>query len=127
MMTTVPPAALVARDAVAQLALGDVLQVLVDRQLDGGARRRRPLEPAERAAARVGLVEQLALRAADLAVVGRLDAGEPFVVDADETQQLRRQLLLRIEAAVFLDETDALEVRARQCACACGGDTWRRT
>ena len=98
------------RDGVAQLALGDVLQVLVDRQLDGRARGRRPLESAERAAARVGLIQQLAERAADLAVVGRLDAGEPFVVDADETQQLGRKLLLRIEPAVFLDESDAVEI-----------------
>ncbi len=64
----------IADDRLAQLALGDVLQVLVDRQLDRCAGCRRTLETAERAAARVGLVEQLALLAADLAVVGGLDA-----------------------------------------------------
>ena len=117
----------VARDRIAQLALGDVLQVLVDRQLDGRAGRRRTLEPAEGAAARVGLIEQLAERAADLAVVGGLDAGEPFVVDADESQQLRGELLLRIEAAVFLDEPDAFEVELGDRAAPACGVTRRRT
>ena len=110
MISTVPPAARLLDDRIAQLALGDVLQVLVDRQLDRRAGGGWPLETAEGAPARVGLVQQLSERAADLAVVRRLDAGEPFVVGADEAEQLRGKLLLRIEAAIFLDESDALEV-----------------
>ena len=105
------------RDGIAQLALGDVLQVFVDRQLDGRAGRRRALEPAEGAAARVGLIQQLAQRAADLAVVGGFDARQPVVVDADKTEQLRGELLFRIEPAVFLDEVDAFEVQRRDAAC----------
>ena len=103
----------VARDGLAQLALGDVLQIFVNRQLDGRARRRRTLEPAEGVPARVGLIEQLSQGAADLAVVGGLDAGEPFVVDADESQQLSGELFLRIEPAVFFDEPDAFEIELR--------------
>ena len=34
----------------------------------------------------------------------------PVLSSADETEQLRGKLLLRIEAAIFLDESDALEV-----------------
>ena len=47
-------------DAGVQLALGDVLQVLVDGQLDGRSGGRRPLEAAERVAPRVGLDEHRA-------------------------------------------------------------------
>src|SRR6185436_14451354 len=43
----------VVSDGVSQLALRDVLQVLVNRQLNGGAGGRRPLEPAEGTAASV--------------------------------------------------------------------------
>src|SRR4029453_3238942 len=85
-------------------------EVLIDRELDGRPRGRRPLESAERAAPRVGLIQQPAERAADLTVVGCLDAGESLVVDAHETQQLGRKLLLRIKPAVFLDESDAVQI-----------------
>ena len=94
-----PPAARFASDAGVQLALGDVLQVLVDRQLDGRAGRRRPLDPAERLAPRVGLDEHRAALAANLRVVGRLDAAEADVVDADVAEQVRRQLLVRDRSA----------------------------
>ncbi len=90
-----------------------MLQVFVDRQLDGRACGRRALEPAEGAPARVGLIQQLTDSAADMAVVGCLDAGEPFVVDPDKAQQLSGKLFLRIEAAVFLDESDAVKTKFR--------------
>ena len=94
-----PPAAPLACDAGAQLALGDVLQVLVDRQLERRARRRRPLDAAERLPPRVGLDEHRAGAAADERVVGRLDAAQADVVDADVAEHVRRQILVRDRSA----------------------------
>ena len=64
-------------------------------------------------AARVGLHEHRAGLAADLCVVGRLEAAQARVVDADVAEQVRRQLLVRIEPAILLHETDAVEVQRR--------------
>ena len=97
-------------DASAQLALDDVLQLLVDGQLERAAAGRRALETAEDAAAGVGLDEERALAAADDLVVGRFEAAEADVVEADVAEQVRRQLLVRIEAAALLHEADAFEV-----------------
>ena len=73
-----------------QLALGDVLQVLVDRQLErrSGGRQARDAR-AERVLPRVGLNQHRAGLAANLRVVRRLDAAQPDVVDADVSEQMR--------------------------------------
>ncbi len=98
-------------DAGLQLALGDVLQVLVDGQLEVGARGRRPLDPAECVALGVGLNEHRARVSFDQIVIRRLDAREAGVVDADVAEQVRGQLLVGVEAPVFLHETDAFELQ----------------
>ena len=97
-------------DAGPQLALDDVLQVLVDRQLERCAGRGRSLEPAEGVAARIGLHQDLALAPAHRLVVGRLDAVQADVVDADVAEQLRGELAVRIEALALFHEADALEL-----------------
>src|SRR6266853_3374582 len=97
----------IGRDARLELALGDVLQVLVDRELDGRTGRRRTFEPRKCAPARVGLDENGAGFAPDLRVVCRLEAAQSLVVDADVTEQVRSQRLVGIEAANLLDEADA--------------------
>jgi hypothetical protein len=100
---------LVASDGISQLALGDVLKVLVNGQLDGRASGRRPLQTAEGTAPCVFFVEQLALRATDLTVVGRFEARKALVVHPNEAEQLRRELFLGIEPPILLDEPDAIE------------------
>ena len=87
-------------DAGVQLALGDVLQVLVDRQLDAstpvvGGRSTR-LNAWRRASVWTRIVPGLA---ADLRVVGRLEAAQAVVVDADVAEQVRGQLLVRDRSA----------------------------
>ena len=101
---------MVLEEAGVQLALGDVLQVLVDRQLDRRPGRRRPLETIERVAARVGVNEDLAFLAANLRVVGRLDTAQTLVVQADEPEEVRRELGVGIVAAALLEEADAFEI-----------------
>ena len=108
----------VSGDPGAQLALDDVLELLVDGQLEGAAGGGQPLDAAEAAAPGVDLHQHLAVAAADHRVVGRLDAAQAAVVDADVAEQLRRQLLLRVVAAALLHEADALEIE--------GGDPRRR-
>ncbi len=111
-MTTLPLAAWFSSDAGVQLALGDVLQVFVDRQLDRRPGSRRPLEAIERVAARVGVDEDLAFLAANLRVVGRLDAAQALVVQADEPEEVRRELGVGIVAAALLEEADAFEIES---------------
>ena len=96
-----------------QLALGDVLQVPVDRQLDRGAGGRRALDAAEDVPAAVGRDQDRAGLSANLRVVRRLDAAQPVVVDADVSERVRREVLVGIEAAAFLDEPDAVELERR--------------
>src|SRR6185436_18003017 len=102
--------------------LCDVLQVLVNRQLNGRPGRWRTLEAAERVPAGVRLHEHLAGPSADLLVVRRLEAGEPRVVDADITEEAGRELLVRIEAAALRQEADAVEVQRRDAARLIGRD-----
>ena len=107
-------------DAEAELALGDVLQILVDCELEGLAGRWWALDAAERAAARVRLDEHLPVEALDQVVVGGFDAAEADAVDADVAEQVGRELLVRIEAAVLLHEPDAVEVERGHTPCLIG-------
>jgi len=59
---------------------------------------------------RVGLNEDRPLPAADLRIVGVLEPAQPAVVDPDVPEQVRRKLLVRIEAPALLDEADPVEV-----------------
>ena len=99
-------------DADAQLTLGDVLEVLIDRQLDAGAGRRRPLDAArECVAARVGLNEDLPVPPSNLCVVCRLDPAQPHVIEADVAEHVRGQLALRVVPAVLFEERDTGELQ----------------
>src|SRR6185436_19792539 len=93
-----------------QLALGDVLQVFVDGQLDGGSGGRRTFEAAERVMPRVGLHQDGPGLAANLPVEGAFDAGQALVVDPDPAEQMRAELPVRVEAPAFLEEPDAVEI-----------------
>ena len=112
----------VGHDAGVELALDDVLQVLVDRQLDGRADRRRPLEPAERVPFRVRLHEDAAALAADAGIVGGLETAQAVVVDADVAEHVRPELLVGIEALVLLHEPDAVEIQLLDAAFLVGRD-----
>ena len=105
------PGRTVLGDARMKLPLGNVLQVLVDRELDARSRCRRPFEAAERVAPRIGVDEDRARLAAYLRVVGILETTQADVVDAGPAQKLRCQLLVRIEAAALFDEADGVEVQ----------------
>src|SRR3954465_13043400 len=54
--------------------------------------------PLPATAARGGGARDRARLAANLRIVGVLEAAEPVVVDPDPAEQVRRQLLVRIEA-----------------------------
>ena len=77
-------------DAGAQLALGDVLEVLIDGQLErrAGGRGRSTRLVSAAGARRSG--QHLAFAAADLRVVGRLEPARPGVVEADVAEHVRR-------------------------------------
>ena len=75
---------------------------------------RRPLEAAEGVPPGVGVNEDRAGLAANLRVVGPLEPFEAVVVDADVAEQVRRELLVRVEAAALLDEADAVADSARR-------------
>ena len=98
-------------DPGAQLALGDVLQVLVDRQLEavtgGGAAL---LADRDRLLQAVGLQQDPAIPSADPAVVDRLDPGQSTVVRPDVTEQRGAQLPLRVVAAALLVDGHAGKV-----------------
>src|SRR3982751_1632931 len=95
-------------DAHTKLALGDVLEVLIDCELDARAGGRRPLDATEhRVALGIGLYEDLAILAADLRVVRRLDASEADVVEPHVPEDVRGELRLRIVAAALLQQHDA--------------------
>ena len=101
-------------DAFLQLPLGDVLQVLIDRQLERRAGRGLALDVArQRLTAGIALNQHSAVAAAHLDVEGRLEPAEPGVVETDVTEHVRQQLALRIEAAALLEEPDALELERR--------------
>src|SRR5262249_45012959 len=106
----------VVQDALMQLALGDVLEILVDGQLDGRTGCRRTLEAAERMSPRVGLNEDRPLLAADLRIVGVLEAAQAGVVDSHIPEEVRGELLVRIETPALLDEADPLEVERGDAA-----------
>ena len=93
-----------------ELALRDVLQVLVDRELHRRTGGRRPFGPAVGVPSRVGLHEDLSRFAADQRIVRRLQAAEPLVIDAHPSDQMRRQFLVRIKPLAFRHEADAFEV-----------------
>ena len=103
----------VVKDTGMQLPLGDVLQELVDGQFDGRSGGWRTLESVEGMAPRVGLHEHLAVFAADLRVVRGLEAIQALAVDADESEHVRGELLVRILAMAFLDEADPVEIHRR--------------
>ena len=64
----------------------------------------------------IGLNKDGARVSLDERVVGGLDAEQPAIVDADVPEQMRRQLLVRIEAAVFLHEADTLHLEGGHTA-----------
>jgi hypothetical protein len=59
---------------------------------------------------RVRLHQHLAVLAADARVVRRFETVQSGIVDADVTEQVRGELLLRIEPAALLDEADPLDL-----------------
>ncbi len=105
-----------------QLALGDVLQVFVNRQLEGRSGCRRALEAAEGLVPRVRLNQDGAGLAPNLRVVGVFDAAQPLVVDSDPAEQVRRELLVRVEPLAFLDGADAVEMEIGDAPRLIGGD-----
>ena len=84
--------------ALPQLALDDVLHLLVDGQLERGAGRGLPLGAAEGATLGVHVDEDGAGPALDRRVVGGLDAAQPDVVDAHVPEHVRGQRLVGVEA-----------------------------
>ena len=89
MMTADPAEAPLDSHAGAQLALGDVLQILIDRQLERRTGGRRPLHAAERVPPRIGLDQDRAGLAPDERVVRPLDAAETDVVHPDIAEHVR--------------------------------------
>ena len=82
-------------DAGVQLALGDVLQVLVDRQLDGRSGGRRPFEPAEGAdGARRSESRIVPVLPRICGVVGGLESAEAGVVETDQPSRWAPSSLL---------------------------------
>ena len=96
-----------------ELALDDVLEMLVDGQLDGRAGRWRPVDAAERAAPGIGVDQDLSRLAADLRVVGRLDPAQALVVDADVADEVGRELAVGIVAPVLGEESDTGQPQRR--------------
>ena len=90
-----------------------MLQILVDGQLEGRARGRRPLDAAERAAACIALDEHGAGAAEDQRVVGALDTSQADVVHADVAEHVRRQIRVRVGALALFDESDARQFQRR--------------
>ena len=108
-----PGVGVVGADRGAQLALDEVLQVLVDGQLDGRAGRRGPVDAAERPVARVRVDQGLPGVARDLGFVGRFDPAQALVVDADVADEVRRQLAVGVVAPVLGEESDAVQPQGR--------------
>src|SRR5439155_4067435 len=106
----------------AQLAFGNVLEILVECQLDGGARCGRTLVPTERVTPGVGLNEDGSGLAANLLVVGVLEAAQAVVVDSDVPEQMRGQLLVWIEPPRFLEKADGVQVQRGDTARLIGRD-----
>ena len=98
-------------DAAPQLALGDVLQVLVDRQLERRAGGRRPLDAAERVARGVGLDRAPCPRGRGSACRRSPRCRRGRVVDADVAEHVRGELPVRVEAPALLHEADAFELQ----------------
>ena len=104
-----PGVRIVGPDPGPELALDDVLQVLVDGQLDGRAGRRRPVDAAERPVTRIRVYQGLPGVARDLGIVGRFDPAQSLVVDADVTDDMRGQLAVGVVAAILGEESDAVQ------------------
>jgi hypothetical protein len=104
----------------AQLALGDVLEVLIDGQLERRAGGRWPLDPAEGMPARIGLNQDGARLAADERVVRAFDPAEPDVVDADVAQDVRRQVAVRVAPLVLADEPNPFHLQFSHPECLIG-------
>ena len=103
-------------DADAQLAIRDVLQVLVDGELEPVAGRRRALLARRHGVpARVGLEQHLAFAAADARVERGFEPGQTLV-HADVAEHVRRELFLRVVPPAFLEEQDAPKVERPDAA-----------
>ena len=97
-------------DADSQLALDQMLQILVDRQLQCRTGGGRALDSAERLAPGVSLDEHRTWATLDQCVVRRLDTAQSLVVDTHVPQHMRREFLVGIETAALLHETDAIQL-----------------
>ena len=98
-------------NAARELALHDVLQRRIQRQLEGGARGRRGGHAVKRVALGIGGHQRLAVFAANQIVVLQLDASQPAVVEPDIPEHARHQLPHRVEAAALLAQTDAVQLQ----------------
>src|SRR3954451_9960459 len=114
---------LVFLDADPELAVGDELQVLVDRQLEAGAggrevllARRHRLSPA------VALQEDLSFLAADLVVERGFETGEAEIVDPDVSKQVRSELVVRVVTPALLVEEHPGKIQRLDATCFLGCD-----
>jgi hypothetical protein len=94
-----------------ELALGRVLDRLVEREYDHVPVGRGFLRVSHRSAARVGAHDNFGGAAADKLVEGILDAPHARVVGTGIADHLRRQLTLRVVAPVLGEESDAVELQ----------------
>ncbi len=98
-----------------QLALSDVLQVQIERELDGRTRGRRLLNARIHAlSARVHLEQHAPRAAPNDAVVSTFDTAEPFIVDTDEAEYVRGQFQFRVIAARPRDDANAGQLQGLQ-------------
>jgi hypothetical protein len=90
-----------------QLALDDVLEIEIDRQLDRRAGSRRLLDARlQPVVARIPLDQNPAFVAANLRVVRRFDPAQPRVLVADKSQHVRAQVEVGVIPARLADEDD---------------------
>ena len=111
---TLPPAAPYLEHAGPQFPFGDVLDVLVNRELEVSAGGRRPLHAARHGVTpRVRLDQDATRLATNHRVVRGLDAVQALTVGAHVSENVRRERELRVVALVFLEEADAVELERR--------------
>src|SRR5690606_22394599 len=90
--------------------LGEILEVAIDRELNratGPLLHRHRQLGQQAAAARVAQRRERRPLAAEILIEGALESLEPLAVGADEAEDLRRELLLRIEAPGLAQRADA--------------------
>ncbi len=94
-----------------QLPLHDVLNLFIKREHDICAALALRLSSIKPALPRVRHHHDLFALAANLAIELVLDSRKPFFIGIDETQNVRRQITLRIKSLVLVLEINAFEIQ----------------